>query len=301
MSEVESDFEEAMEIFKCTDVQCHELQRALEVLDLRGVKIATIVNKIRRVKSRDAPCPTNDYIRKIRNGGIDHPDHLGMQNLWDIVFDYFKDELMDDVTPIKRVSTDISITDFFGIPPGKTDSIKGHVCGIFTAYCYSELFNASKKLPCAIVVGRFDIDSGGRGLITVVERQKYDGSLGKENYASETSTGICFQRGHTIYFILKTGVRTTPKFYVFSKLLYNSDTKNIQSMTGYLLKGSADGIYFHSPVYAVRAGKEPPVCNILHPNAVDASIIEALNNELKVNHARYKKPKGNRPETDSFR
>lgn len=283
-----------MDVFKCTDIQCQALRNALEVLDHKGVKVASVVKTIKRVKSRDAPCPTPDYIRKIRDGGMEHPDHVGMQNLWDIVFEQYKDLLRDDGNQIKQVGGDASIPDYFVVPPGKTNSIKEHVCGNFNLYCYSELFNASPYLPCAIVAARLTIDDGGHGVITVYESHKYDGHLGMMKYASEDASGICFQRGNTIYFILKTGVRKTPKFYVFPKLIYNSDTKKIQNMTGYFLKGSANGPYFHSPAYAVRAGNEPFECNILHPDAVDANIVDELNSCIKVHHARRRNNKANR-------
>jgi hypothetical protein len=286
--------ERPMDVFKCTKEQCDALKAALLVLESKGIKAATITKTIMRVKAISPPRPTSDYIRKIMAGNISSPNCDGMQNLWDVVFDYYKDDLKRDVTPVEHANLELSVSDYFGIPSGKTDSIKEHICGKFNLYCYSEIFNASHKLPCAIVVGRLTISSGATGVIKVIENQKYDGRLGKEDNASENSSGICFQRGHTIYFIFKTGVRRTPKFYVFSKLLYNSDTENIQSMSGYLLKGSADGNYFHSPVYAVRAGAEPFACNILHPDAIDDKIIDALNSDLKVNHARRRINKANR-------
>ncbi len=151
--------------------------------------------------------------------------------------------------------------------------------GCYRFYRYSEEFNAySPDLPCAIVVGEFSIILRDNSVV-VTEIQSYDGHLGKIPM-TEKSTGYCFPKGHEFFFLMKAAARETPAFFVFYKVHIDGTPRKVQFMKGYMLKGSYDGTYFHSPVYILRADDNSTTCNVLRPSEIPASILAELNNDV---------------------
>jgi hypothetical protein len=169
------------------------------------------------------------------------------------------------------------------------------LAGRYRFFQYSEEFNHhSADLSCAIVIGEFRIIPKP-GLVLVEERQAYDGQLGKTSM-TETSSGICLPKGHEFFFLMKTGARETPKFCVFHKVHYDGQPRRAQWMKGYMLKGSYDEAYFHTPVYAVREDSEEIACNIVHPDDVPPHILAELNKEVPVARASpRRRPVSGRP------
>jgi hypothetical protein len=155
--------------------------------------------------------------------------------------------------------------------------------GRYRLFQYSEEFNGHDPidLPCAIVLSTLII-TAERGLVTVEEMQAYDGSLGKTPM-TETSVGVCLPKGHEFFFLMKTGPRETPKFCVIHKVHYDGQPRRAQWMKGYMLKGSYDEAYFHTPIYAVRQdGSSETDCNIMHPSKIPPHILTELTREARM-------------------
>jgi hypothetical protein len=124
------------------------------------------------------------------------------------------------------------------------------------------------------------------GLVTVEETQAYDGSLGKTPM-TETSVGVCLPKGHEFFFLMKTGPRETPKFCVIHKVHYDGQPRKAQWMKGYMLKGSYDEAYFHTPIYAVRQdGGDETICNIVRPDKVPPHILTELTREAPMSRVK---------------
>jgi hypothetical protein len=173
-----------------------------------------------------------------------------------------------------------ALTEYYDAHKARQGARIEWLSGRYSLYQYSEEFNDHDpiNLPYAIVVGSLTI-TAGPGLVTVDEVQAYDGSLGKTPM-TESSVGVCLPKGHEFFFLMKTGPRETPKFCVIHKVHYDGQPRRAQWMKGYMLKGSYDEAYFHTPFYAVRQnGAGEIVCNIMHPDEVPPHILAELTKE----------------------
>ncbi len=165
---------------------------------------------------------------------------------------------------------------YYDVHKFKTGERAAHLTGRYRFYQYSEEFNNyGPDLPCAIVIGEFCIAAEG-GVVSVVETQGYDGKLGRIAM-TETYTGYCFPKGHEFYFLMKETTRDTPKLCVFYDVHHEGTPQRVKFMKGYMLKGSYDDTYFHSPVYALRDDDGEITPNILRPADVPAHILTELN------------------------
>ena len=183
-----------------------------------------------------------------------------------------------------------ALVKYYDVHKHRTGPRMSYIEGLYQFYQYSEEFNNhSPALQCAVVVGEFRVGSQD-GAITIDEMQSYDGHLGKIPM-TEISTGYCFPKGHEFFFLMKTAERETPKFYVFYYAHIDGTPPKVQVMKGYMLKGSYDGPYFHSPVYVLRANSDPVACNILRPDEVPPHILTELGKELPMMRPNVQKHK----------
>jgi hypothetical protein len=182
-----------------------------------------------------------------------------------------------------------ALAEYFDVHPHKSGPRMDKLAGKYRFFQYSEEFNYdSPELPCAVLVGEFRIVPGA-DVVAVEEAQAYDGQLGKLPM-TEASTGICFAKGHEFFFLMKETTRETPKFCVFHKVHYDGKPRKAQWMKGYVLKGSYDGTYFHSPIYAVRDDSAEIACNIVRPSSLPPHILAELNKGTPMARATHGSP-----------
>jgi hypothetical protein len=152
---------------------------------------------------------------------------------------------------------------FFDVHQHRQTRAKKSLLGRFMFYHFSEYFHKfSASIPRAVVVGQWDIDLSD-GAFCIEEKQDYDGKLGKQTMR-DVYTGCCLPKGRNICFMLRQGLKETPKFYMLEAEFDDPVTHETKVLSGHMLKGSENRKYFHSPVYAVRVAADKDVeCNIL--------------------------------------
>ena len=271
--------------FPDTTSQYNKLRQALVRLhDDEGMRSATI---IRRAK----PSCDRSTLDKFRQGKTRRINLEVAAALWTYLGTHYPHAFVEPASNSTANAPEHdgahfsrALGEYFDVHPHKSGPRMGHLAGRYRFFQYSEEFNHNfPDLPCAVIIGEFRIITGA-DFAVVEENQAYDGQLGKLPM-TETSTGICFAKGHEFFFLMKESTRETPKVCVFYKVHYEGKPRKVYWMKGYMLKGSYDGTYFHSPMYAVREDKGEIACNIVRPASLPLHILTELNKETPMARA----------------
>jgi len=270
-----------MEDFRGSDTQYARLRTALRDLYEANVKSGQLERLVTQEALRmGVEAISRTDIDKFRKGEVDRPrDFRKIIPLWTVVFSpKFLLPTADGDRP-EPSNTDGGPHEFFhaahrffDVNKEAVTDIQHDLPGRFQFYHFSEYFHKFSTIQRAVVVGQWDI-SLSDGTYLIDEQQRYDGHIGKQPMR-EAYAGYCLPKGENICLFLKESKRQTPKFYMLETVYSIGATK---VYAGYMLKGSLQQKFFHSPVYAVRVPDGRAVdCNILRCEDTPAHVMDEL-------------------------